>query len=818
VAASKGHVRDLPKSRFGIDIEAGWVPTYRNLDDRKEVLAALKKMASSAGMVFLAPDPDREGEAIAWHLKEALGLKEANTRRVTFNEITKHAVQEAFAHPGSIDMERVQAQEARRFLDRVVGYRLSPLLSRKLARHLSAGRVQSVAVRLIVEREREIQNFKPEEFWKITALLAAEGTGKKSAKAKRLVRKQTAAEQNGQVEHPLPSGAFRAELAEWAGQKFQARNEQEAMSIANALEQAIYVVGKVEQKDRLEKPAPPFTTSTLQQQASIRLGFTAKKTMMIAQRLYEGVELGREGAVALITYMRTDSTRIADDALRACREHIGTEYGAPYLPAQPNRYASGKSAQEAHEAIRPTDLAYTPDRVKDLLPADQLRLYTLIYQRFVASQMTPAIFAVTNVEIRAAEGLFKAQGKTLKFDGYRRVLPPKGKYEDALLPALRADQKLDCLDLLATQHFTQPPPRYNEASLVKTLEKEGIGRPSTYAAIISKIQERGYVEQKERRFYATEVGMTVTDLLVEHFPKVMDLKFTSYMEEELDRIEGHKARRDDVLTEFYEPFRHSLQVAETKLMEDAEKCPKCGRPLVEKFSKVGKFFGCSGYPECKYIKRSEDKAPREPPVPTEHKCPTCGKPMVQRMGSRGPFLGCSGYPECRTTMNFDNQGKPVLASKPTEHVCDKCGKPMVLREGPRGPFLACTGYPKCRNAKDVDAEGNPVKPIETGIQCEKCGAPMVVKRGPRGPFLGCSAYPKCRSTKPVPEELKEKIKALMPPPPKKTTPAVEVSETCPECGAPMKLRGSRRGYFLGCSKYPKCRGTREASPELLEQV
>jgi DNA topoisomerase-1 len=530
------------------------------------------------------------------------------------------------------------------------------------------------------------------------------------------------------------------------------------------------------------------------------------------------VELGSEGAVALITYMRTDSTRIAEDALLACRDHIGKQYGEPYLPAQPNRYASGKSAQEAHEAIRPTDLAYTPERVKDLLPADQLRLYTLIYQRFVASQMTPAVFAVTNVEVRAAEGLFKAQGRTLKFDGYRRVLPPRGKQEDALLPALQTDQKLDCLDLLPTQHFTQPPPRYNEASLVKTLEKEGIGRPSTYAAIISKIQERGYVEQKERRFYATEIGMTVTDLLVEHFPQVMDLKFTSYMEEELDRIEGHKAKRDDVLTEFYEPFRQSLQVAESKLMADAEKCPQCGKPLIEKYSKVGKFFGCSGYPECKYIKRPEDKAPREPAVPTEHKCPTCGKVMVQRMGSRGPFLGCSGYPECRTTMNFDNQGNPVLASKPTEHVCDKCGKPMVLREGPRGPFLACTGYPKCRNAKDVDAEGNPVKPIDTGIQCEKCGAAMVVKRGPRGPFLGCSAYPKCRSTKPVPEELKEKIKTLMPAPPKKATPAVEVTDTCPECGAPMKLRNSRRGYFLGCSKYPKCRGTREPAPELLEQV
>jgi DNA topoisomerase-1 len=432
--------------------------------------------------------------------------------------------------------------------------------------------------------------------------------------------------------------------------------------------------------------------------------------------------------------------------------------------------------------------------------------------------MTPAIFAVTNVEVRAGDGLFKAQGKTLRFDGYRRVLPPRGKQEDALLPALAENEKLDCLDLIPTQHFTQPPPRYNEATLVKTLEKEGIGRPSTYAAIISKIQERKYVEQKERRFYATDIGITVTDLLVEHFPRVMDLKFTSHMEEELDLIEGHKAKRDDVLTEFYEPFSQALKVAETKMMEDAEKCPLCGKPLVERYSKVGKFFGCSGYPDCKYIKRPDKDTPREPAIPTDHLCPTCGKPMVQRMGSRGPFLGCTGYPECRTTMNFDPEGKPVLASKPTEHVCDKCGKPMILREGPRGPFLACTGYPKCRNAKDVDAEGNPVKPIETGIACEKCGSPMVVKRGPRGPFIGCSAYPRCRSTKPVPEDLKETLKKIMPAPAKKPEPAVEVTETCPDCGAPMKLRSSRRGYFLGCSKYPKCKGTREPSPELLEKL
>jgi len=830
VAASKGHVRDLPDKKFGIDIEKGWQPTYRTLPDRKALLAGLKKQAAKADAVYLAPDPDREGEAIAWHLKEALALDDDKTHRVTFNEITKRAVQDAFKHPTHIDMDRVAAQEARRFLDRVVGYKLSPLLRLKVAKGLSAGRVQSVAVRLIVEREREIQNFKPEEYWKITALLAPEGTVAKPAKRKTKApaRKAEDAEEDGEAEPQalpeVPEGAFLAELAEWGGKKFESHSQEQTDKIVTALNGAKYTVAKIEQKDRQEKPSAPFTTSTLQQQASIRLHYSAKKTMMLAQRLYEGIELGEDGSVGLITYMRTDSTRIADDAVKSCREHIDSKYGKPYVPEQPNRYASGKSAQEAHEAIRPTDLSYTPEKLAKKLPGDLHRLYTLIYNRFVASQMTPAVFAVTNVQVTAADGVFKAQGKILKFDGYRRVLPPGGKQEDALLPALQEKQLLDLLDLAPTQHFTQPPPRYSEASLVKGLEKEGIGRPSTYAAIISKIQERGYVEQKERRFHATELGMVVTDLLVEHFPKVMDLKFTGHMEEELDLIEARKAKRDDVLSEFWEPFRQSLETARTKMQvvkgqETDEKCPQCGKGLVYRYSKKtgSKFLGCTGYPECTYTQASNGEA-RPAPVPTDHKCPTCGKPMVQRMGSRGPFLGCSGYPECRTTMNFDNEGKPVLASRPTEHVCEKCGKPMVLREGRRGPFLGCTGYPKCRNVKDVDAEGNPVKPIETGIQCEKCGSPMTVKRGPRGPFLGCSAYPKCRSTKPIPEEMKEQIKALLPPPAKKAVPEVEISETCPECGAPMKLRGSRRGYFLGCSKYPKCKGTREVPPEILEKL
>ncbi len=541
--------------------------------------------------------------------------------------------------------------------------------------------------------------------------------------------------------------------------------------------------------------------------------------------------------MALITYMRTDSTRVSNEALQAVRGHIETHYGPAYLPEKPNIFASGKSAQEAHEAIRPTDLTYTPERVAQLgLHGDQLRLYTLIYHRFVASQMKPAIFAVTNVEVLAKPqtgtdtGLFKAQGKVLKFDGYRRVLSPGGKQEDATLPDLREQMPLDRLGLTASQHFTQPPPRYNEASLVKALEKEGIGRPSTYATIINKItsEERGYIEVKERRFYATEIGKVVTDLLVQHFPRIMDLKFTSHMEEELDQIETRQCEYHQVLNEFWGPFSEALRDAEDKMPskrgeETGEKCPQCGRPLVRNYSKkTGReFIGCSGFkedPPCKYIKPAEGEPEREAPVETEYKCPTCGKPMLQRMGRTGPFLGCSGYPECKTTMNFDAQGKPVLSAKPTEHVCEKCGKPMVIREGRRGPFLACTGYPKCRNAKDVDAHGNPVQPIDLGISCEKCGSPMTVKRGPRGPFLGCSAYPKCRSTKPIPEEMKEKLKEMMPAPAKKKVPTVEVSETCPDCGGPMKLREGRKGYFLGCAKYPKCRGVREASPELLEQV
>jgi DNA topoisomerase-1 len=873
VLASYGHVRDLPRRRRSGEVIAGvnlkgWVPTYvvEDKDDKKgggarpafkrrstkDILAEIRREANKAAHIYLATDPDREGEAIAWHLEDELKFDDERTFRVTFNEITRTAVQQALARPGKIDMHLVKAQEARRILDRVVGYPLSSLLGQKVTRGLSAGRVQSVAVRLIVEREREIEAFKPEEYWKIAAILAPQGTVRFEPKPFTIVpAKKKGAPSDGEVvdtesdgvaapakpQAAVPEGTFRAELAEWNGAKFAAASEEQARGIAEALDVATYRVRKIEQKDQSQRPQAPFTTSTMQQQASLRLHFSASRTMQTAQKLYEGVELGGEGQTALITYMRTDSTRISNDALQAVRGHIQSAYGDRYLPEKPNQYASGKSAQEAHEAIRPTDVAMTPQRAQQFgLQGDQLKLYTLIYNRFVASQMTPAVFAVTNVEVEAenrernATGTLKAQGRILKFDGFRRVLPPGGKQEDALLPNLTENQPLDTLELTASQHFTEPPPRFNEASLVKALEKEGIGRPSTYASIISTIQNRGYVEQKDRRFYATEIGMTVTDLLIKHFPNVMDVKFTSHFEEELDDIADRKAKYREVLDEFWKPFSKALEHAKTNMgvlrgQETGEKCPKCGKPLVVQFSrKTGaSFVGCSGWkddPPCKYIKPREGEPE---PTETEHKCPNCGKPMIQRWSRRGPFLGCSGYPECKTTMNLNAEGQIVVTARPTEHKCEKCGSPMVIREGRRGPFLACTGYPKCRNALDVDAEGNPIRPVPTGIKCEKCNSEMVVKKGPRGPYLACSGYPKCRSYKPLPAELKERpdVQALMAAQAAKkaAAPQVEVHETCPECGSAMKLRSGRGGsYFLGCSKYPKCKRTRELSEELLEKV
>jgi DNA topoisomerase-1 len=801
VKASMGHVRDLPKRKLGLDVANGYKPSYEIVPTKKETVSDLKRSAAKAGVIYLATDPDREGEAIAWHLQQALGLADDRVRRVTFNEVTEHAVKDAFGQAGPINMDMVNAQQARRFLDRVVGYQLSPLLWKKVgARNLSAGRVQSVAVRLIADREREIRGFVSEEYWKITAHLSPAG-----------------------MEPPPPP--FEALLAEYEGAKFEAKTQERAHAIRDALSGVPYVVQKVDETEKLDKADAPFKTSTLQQQAAIRLRFAGKKTMKVAQELYEGIEVNGAGPVGLITYMRTDSLRVSEQAIEAVRERIKQEFGERYVPAKPIRYAAGKMAQEAHEAIRPTDLDLTPERIKHSLSHDQFRLYQLIYARFLASQMAPAVFMVTDVAIAAGAGLFKAQGKVQKFDGHRRVWHSHGKQEDALLPVMTPGMALDLHGLEATQHFTQPPPRYSEATLIKALEKEAIGRPSTYAPIIQTIQDRGYVEQKERRFYATDLGMAVNDLLVEQFPKILDLKFTAHMEDKLDEIATAKADMIKVLDEFYYPFQEELKVAETHMervqIPTKETCHTCGATMVLKFGKTGQFLGCSKYPECKAT-RPLGGSPRAAAVASEHPCPKCGKPLLIRENKRGErFYSCSGFPACKESLNIDAQGNPVRSVVETEFTCEKCGKPMVLRQGSRGAFLGCTGYPKCRNLRPVDEAGRPIPPVKVDVTCAKCGGAMAVRRGRRGSFLGCTNYPKCRGTAPLPEDLKEQVAeqaAVAAPKGASDLKSLAVEETCENCGGPMVVRRGRRGYFLGCAKYPQCKGTREPGEATLAKI
>ncbi len=801
VKASMGHVRDLPKRKLGLDVADGYKPSYEVVPAKKDTIGELRRAASKAGLVFLATDPDREGEAIAWHLQQALELPDNRVRRVAFHEITDRAVNEAFGHAGPINMDMVNAQQARRFLDRFVGYQLSPLLWKKVgARNLSAGRVQSVAVRLIADRERDIRAFVTEEYWKIAANVSPQGANEETDR-------------------------FKASLVEYDGAKFEAKNEADAHAVRDALISVPYSVSKIDETEKLDKADPPFKTSTLQQQAAIRLRFSGKRTMKVAQELYEGIDVDGSGPIGLITYMRTDSLRISDEAMTALRDKIKDDFGDRYLPSKPIRYAAGKNAQEAHEAIRPTELTFTPDRIKGSLSHDQFRLYQLIYARFVASQMAPAVFMVTDVAIAAGKGIFKAQGKVQKFDGHRRVWPPGGKQEDELLPVLTAGAPLDFHGLDATQHFTQPPPRYSEATLIKALEKEAIGRPSTYAPIIQTIQDRGYVEQKERRFNATLLGMAVTDLLVEQFPKILDLKFTAQMEDKLDNIATAKEEMTKVLDEFYYPFQEELKAAETHMeriqIATDEVCHLCGAPMVLKFGKTGQFLGCSKYPECKAT-RPLGGAPRAEAVESAHTCPKCGKKLMIRENKRGEkFLSCSGFPECKESFNIDPEGNPVRSVVETEYKCEKCGKPMVLRQGSRGAFLGCTGYPKCRNAMPVDEEGRPVQPVKVEIPCTKCGGPMAVRRGRRGSFLGCMNYPKCRGTAQIPDDLKEKLAEQPAPAAAAAGPdlkAIPVEETCDQCGGPMLVRRSRRGYFLGCAQYPQCKGTKQPGEETLAKI
>jgi DNA topoisomerase-1 len=651
VMASMGHVRDLPKSKLGVDVEQGFEPSYTVIPERKQILAQLKKAAKESRAVYLASDPDREGEAIAWHLMEALGLKTA--RRIQFNEITQRAVQEALRNPRELNVQRVDAQQARRVLDRLVGYKISPLLWKKVQKNLSAGRVQSVAVRLIVDREREIGAFVPVEYWSITARLTP-------------------------FEKEFP---FNAKLIERAGKKIELKNEADTNQVLADLKGGQWKVAGIKKREQRRQPAAPFITSTLQQEAARKLGFSSKRTMMAAQQLYEGVELGGQGHVGLITYMRTDSVHISQEAQAEAREFIEKTYGKEYVPAAPRQYKSKKGAQEAHEAIRPTSVLRRPDSVREFLSPEQYRLYNLIWQRFLASQMEAAVLDVTSVDIAVNGYTFRATGSVVKFQGFmvlytegRDEPNPDEEDEKAPLPPLTVDQLLKLLQLLPKQHFTEPPPRYTEATLVKALEERGIGRPSTYASIISTILDRTYVKLEEKRFFPTELGSVVNDLLVKHFPRILDVQFTAYVEEELDDIAEGERNWVEVLKEFYGPFEEALGAAEQQ-MERVKRepvvtdqvCPKCGKPMLLRQGRFGEFLGCSGYPECKTIVDPKRTEPKELGVP----CPTgCGGELTEKRSRRGKiFYGCNRYPDC----SF------AAWDKPTDKTCETCGYPMGER-------------------------------------------------------------------------------------------------------------------------------------------
>ena len=691
VKASVGHVVDLPKSKLGVDVDHDFQPEYQVIPGKKKILDELKKAAKDKDNIYLASDPDREGEAIAWHISNYLGNKK-KVLRVRFNEITKKSVQEALKNPTEIDQKLFEAQSARRILDRLVGYELSPLLWKKVRRGLSAGRVQSVAVRIIVEREREIEAFKAVEYWSIEAKL----------------------------EGPNPP-SFTAKLFKIRGQrldneKLRIENDAAATALVKGLDGATWKVTSVETKERRRNPAPPFITSRLQQEASRKLGFNPRRTMSIAQKLYEGIELGEEGAVGLITYMRTDSTRLSPDALSSIRAFIGEKYGAPYLPESPNFYRSKKDAQDAHEAIRPTSVELTPDRVARFLQRDELALYTLIWNRSVACQMTPARFDQTAVDIEAGELLFRATGQVMRFDGFMRIYmegrddiatpSEEEEGEGRTLPELHGGDVLKLLELLPEQHFTEPPPRYTQASLIKELEEKGIGRPSTYATIVGTILNREYVHENEsKRLQPTRLGLLVTDLLVGSFPDILNVEFTAGMEDELDKIEEGTENWVTAIRNFYKPFEKDLAEAEEKMPSvkgEGQKtdlvCDKCKSPMVIKWGRNGEFLACSSYPECENTKNfvyAEDGSIKidEPEQPKEP-CPKCAKPLAVRFSKFGKFIGCTGYPDCDYKLSMKAPPRSIGM------VCPDCNKGDVQeRRSRRGkPFFGCNRYPECKFA------------------------------------------------------------------------------------------------------------------------
>jgi DNA topoisomerase-1 len=805
VKASYGHVMDLPRKVLGIDIAHGFEPTYEVSPGKTAVVTALQKAASTADAVYLAGDPDREGEAICAHLAEILsgpklefpeegeavaqeeetgkgkkGKKKAkkpvkkaapkgkpviarkNIFRVMFNEITPKAIKAAFEHPGEINENLVDAQQARRVLDRLVGYKISPLLWDKVRRGLSAGRVQTVALRLIVDREIEIRAFVPVEYWTLHAILAAGSP-------------------------PI----FEAKLTKFKGEDIEVHTQAEADAIVAAAESAVWKVSSVTQKEKRRNPPPPFTTSKLQQAAYNRLRYTAKRTMSLAQRLYEGVELGPEGSVALITYMRTDSVRVSSDALEQVRGLIGSKYGQSYLPEKPNFYKSKKDAQEAHEAVRPTDASRTPEDVRPFLSEDLFKMYQLIWQRFVASQMVPAIFDQTTIDIAAGDYTFRATGSVQKFDGYLAVYQVSadddedadGEASKGLLPPVTEGEILRLETLRPEQHFTEPPPRYNDATLVKELEEKGIGRPSTYASIISTIVDREYVTKDQGRFSPTMLGEKVSVLLVKSFEDIFDVGFTARMEEELDEIEEGKLGWKKSVKEFYGRFEQDLEQAKGEMesykagIPTGQKCEKCGQgELLERISRHGFFLGCSRYPDCDFIRDLSPELPLEGEdgeVKIES-CDNCGREMVIKRGRWGMFLACTGYPDCKTTRRLKaGTRKALQPDELLDEKCPECDSQLVRKHGQYGEFIGCTAYPKCKF----------IRSKTLGIKCLKCETgelvERVAKKGRRRVFYGCNKYPDCDFT----------------------TPHLPIAEPCPKCGAHfiVEKRG-KLGNIRACIK------------------
>jgi DNA topoisomerase I len=790
VKASIGHIKDLPTKGLGVDVDDDFKPTYEVIPDtrkrnNKRIVAELKKAAKEADAIYLAADPDREGEAICQHLAEEIVPKRPAkpTFRVMFNEITKRAVNEAFDHPRQIDGNLVDAQQARRVLDRLVGYKVSPLLCRTIGGRLSAGRVQSVALRMVVEREREIESFVKTEYWTILANLGAKLPPAFDARLFKV------------GEQTVKTSGFDQETKK---NEILINEEAKATDIVAEAEKQTFVVSEVTTKERKRNPVPPFITSKLQQEASRKLGFAVKKTMMLAQKLYEGVELGAEGSVGLITYMRTDSTRVSEAALSEVRDFIGKQYGPDYLPEKAVHYRSKKDAQDAHEAIRPTEIGRTPDSLASFLNKDELRLYRLIWQRSVASQMTPAVFDQTTIDIQAGRFLFRATGSVQKFDGFLKVYQ-EGRDEkteedeeaERTLPRVEKGETLDLKKITPEQHFTEPPPRYTEATLVKALEEQGIGRPSTYAAIMSTIQEREYVEKLEGRFHPTVLGKTVNDLLIEGgFDDLFNVTYTARMEEQLDNVEEGKLKWTDALHDFYGKFQGDLDKfkkytdeVKNKDIPTEEVCVKCGTPgMVQKFGRFGQYLKCLN---CNATRdagpaaganggsTSTESSAAGGETPEPEVCELCGKPMQMKRGRFGQFLGCTGYPECRNIRKVAKSGVAAPAPVPLDEKCPVDGAHLVRRFGRFGEFISCSNYPKCKY----------IKQETTGVSCPRpgCGGELVVKKSKRGKvFYGCSQYPKCDSVywdKPV-------------------------SEVCPNCNAPFLLEKTtkKQGTFRYCAR------------------